>query len=171
MSSYNEAELFKFLHDQNIILRTAAARRLHLLGTRNSFDYALTLSISHRFEEREVAAYLLGQLGTPEYAFSSESIEPLFTLMCDKYFEVRATSVIALGFIAMRLKHLPKRILEKMISLSRDPEPSVRWAVAFALGYIRQPSALACLKEMGDDTDSKVRESVDSAVQLHIDHI
>ncbi len=133
---------------------------LHLRGTREVFDAARSLCHSRCTAEQTLGANILGQLGVPEHSFPDESVDILLTLtQPDRDADVLDAACFALGHI-----HEPRSIpsicnlashssmevryavayalggftdefaIDTLISLTRDPEESVRdWAM-FALG-------------------------------------
>lgn len=136
-------------------------------GTRTAFEFALKLANSLRFEEREIAAFLLGQLGVPNYPFAYESFGPLSILLADPYFEVRATAAGAIGFLAAGGRLLPEGYVEKVALVCSDSERSVREAVAYALGSIHLPAAKSCLLQLKDDAMPEVADAAEFALTIH----
>lgn len=87
--TYGDDELLACIADPDSIVRTAAARTLHVRGGRSIFDHAIALADHPRYDMREIAAFILGQLGTPAYPFAAASFPVLGRLMEDPYWEVR----------------------------------------------------------------------------------
>jgi HEAT repeat protein len=167
LSHYDEDELFDCLSDPEPILRTAAARRLQVRGTRSAFDRTLKLLDHPRFEQREIGAFVLGQFGTPDCPYADDTFRLIPQLLSDPYVEVQAAAAEAAGSLAMLGHQPPRSVLVPLIAQSRSPEPDLRAAVAFALGMVRDDAALACLREMAEDEDPDVRDMVETALEWH----
>lgn len=167
--SYSEDTLLDALCDADPIVRTTAARELHVRGGPNVFDAAVKLTQHPRFDFREIGAFVLGQLGTPTCPFATMSMTPLATLLSDTYHEVRASAVGALGFLAS-LGHQPSNgIVAQMIATCKDAEPSVRTAAALSMGMVHAKSARDVLTTMIHDRDARVRDCVHFGLELHAD--
>lgn len=166
LKNFSEPELFDCVKDKDIILRTLAACEIHLRGNQNCFEFALVLLKSSRYEDREIGAFILGQLAPSEYKFFKQSVQPLLGLFNDPYFEVRAAAVEAFSLLVGGQGNLDE-IIEKILALSTDSEDSVRLSVANTLGFIYDERANATLFRLLDDLDSKVREAADFGLNLH----
>ena len=91
-------ELIDWLDDINPEVRTLVARKLHCKGTKEVFDLAKNWSISTVYYQREIAAFILGQLGCLfeyKYPFKTESKPILINLINDENSEVRAAAIIS----------------------------------------------------------------------------
>src|SRR4030095_1498035 len=98
LKAYPTAMLFQFLEDRDVIVRSLAARHLQLRGGKDVFDYARQLLLSKRAPSREVAAFLLGQLGTPKRPFRVQSTRLLVDLLkSEANSQVRAAAIASLG--------------------------------------------------------------------------
>ncbi|MGA4817248.1 hypothetical protein ACPA9J_31210 [Pseudomonas aeruginosa] len=72
------------LSEQDAIVRTAAARELQMRG---GVTYLRKFSIyleTRIPETREIAAFILGQIGTPKMPFKDESLPTLLSLADDE---------------------------------------------------------------------------------------
>jgi HEAT repeat protein len=171
LSSLSEDELFECITDEDIILRTCAACEIQIRGTAASFEFAMSLLSSHRHENREIAAFILGQLGPPDYKYLKRSVEPLLKLFVDPYYEVRATAVLAFSFYSSHLREELPQIVEKIITLAVDPEVSVRLAVSHTLGFIYLPKARDCLKNLRDDPVVEIRNDAMYGLELYDEYL
>lgn len=115
LEQYPTRSLFPFLHDRSAIVRTAAARRLQTRGGREVLDYGLQLTVSKVRSDREIGAFLLGQLGTPNQPYGVESIPSLITLCADTAAEVRVAAIAALGHLRA------KKAISAIQRATRDP--------------------------------------------------
>lgn len=167
LSHYDEAQLFDCLSDPEPVLRTAAARQLHVRGSRAAYERSVTLLDHPRYEQREIGAFVLGQFGTPDCPYASETFGYIPRLFEDIYVEVRAAAAQAAGSLAMLGHQPPPAIVHQLVEQSRSLEPRLRAEVAFALGMMRDPAALPCLQAMTDDADPDVRDAVEAAIEWH----
>jgi HEAT repeat protein len=170
LKDFSEPELFDCVKDKDIILRTLAACEIHLRGTPSCFEFALVLLKSFRYEDREIGAFILGQLAPSEYKFSKQSVRPLLELFADPYYEVRAAAAEAFLFLVSGMKEEIDEIIDKILLLAIDPEDSVRLSVANTLGFIYDEKANAVLLDLLDDINSDVRDAADFGLSLHAEH-
>ena len=84
------------------------------------FEHARQLATSKKKDDREIAAFILGQLGTPERPFKGESLPLLQKLCADRSAEVRETAVASLG----HLKAV--EAIDSVKQLKRDNDESVQ---------------------------------------------
>jgi len=128
---YRTAALWQFLYDRDVIVRSATARELQIRGGKLVYEQTKKLLKDDSKTIRELAAFILGQLGTPKRPFKTASTRDLLRLIkFEKNATVRATSICSLG----QLK--ATKALATIISFSHDPSPAVRGSVAFAIGMI-----------------------------------
>jgi hypothetical protein len=126
LKSYSDADLMDELVDRNPVLRTAAARELHLRGGVHVFDRVKQLARAPRHEAREVAAFVLGQLGHPTCPFATDSFPILDTLLEDPYWEVRVQALVAIASLAM-LDHEPQDyVIRRFAERAYDDQREVR---------------------------------------------
>lgn len=147
-------ELLALLRDKTSLVRSAAARELQGRGGRTTFLEACKFLDSKRVNDREIAAFLLGQLGYPDMPFKTESVPLLqIALANDASANVRTAAAAALGHLRA------KESLGALIAAAKDEAADVRIAVAFALYMLpRGRRSRACLAELARDEDEDVRE-------------
>jgi len=167
LKNSDENELFECLINENKVLRTAAACEIQIRASLGSFERVLILADSFRFESREIAAFILGQIGSPTEKYYGRSIESLTKLLNDSYYEVRATSVGSFGFLASNRPDQHPLICSKIISLLVDSEPTVRESLAFSLAYIYTETAFNGLITLSKDLDTNVRKAAVSGLEEH----
>ena len=135
--------------------RFSAARELHLRGGGDVFLQGAQLCGSADAIDRELGAYLLGQLGTPKRPYKGESELILLKLaLRDEESAVRAAAVTAMA-------HLDStELFATCASCAEDGSPEVRASVAFGLGRLRDPRSQidALLLKLTHDTESIVRD-------------
>lgn len=122
---------------------------------------------ANRFDMREIAAFVLGQLGTPKCPYANESFPILATLADDPYFEVRCAATAALGSLASLGHPPPPAIGDRIVKASTDDASDVRAAAAFSLGCIESTYALKALRKLSVDTDSGVRDAAEFGLEMH----
>jgi methionyl-tRNA formyltransferase len=102
---------------------------------------------------RGVAAYVLGQLGTPSRTFPAESAAALEAMAAGEP-DAEVLAAVAHGF-----GHLGEEYgLETLLRLSSHPEARVREGAATALAGRRDEQALAALIALSDDDEAEVRD-------------
>lgn len=162
LKQYPTSALVPMLVDKDVIVRSAVARELQIRGGDDVFVAAKKLGTSERHEAREIAAFLLGQLGTPTLPYREQSISLLKAHLRDDYYEVRSVAAAALGHLHA------DNALDELLALAFDSEPDVRECVAFALGLIRANKAsIAVLKRLSEEQNKDVRECAEFALEQH----
>ena len=131
LKQYSTKALFQFLYDRDAIVRSATARELQIRGGKLVFEKTMRLLTSDSKNIRELAAFIHGQLGTPKRPFKAESTKLLLQLLhSETNASVRASAICSLGSLHAT------RASRKIASFAKDPSPSVRGSVAFAVGMI-----------------------------------
>jgi len=153
--------LLDLLCDDDELTRFVAAKELHMRGERVAFDRAVELRGSAEGHVREIAAFLLGQLGTPKFPFKEETVpllEPMLTT--DPWPRVREAAAIGLGHLKATTA------LQSLLGKAGDPDPGVRGGVAVALGSLGSPEAFPALKALYQDEDEEVRGWAELGLEL-----
>jgi HEAT repeat protein len=150
---YPTAALFPMLKDTNQIVRTLTARELQIRGGEEVFLYAIEMIKAPRFEHREIAAFLLGQLGTPNLPYRDRSIPILSQLLNDDYYEVVSAAVAALGHLKA------SEVIDDILNIAFHEEDYVRENVAFALSHLKLDKvSIKALRKLKNDNNPDVRE-------------
>jgi hypothetical protein len=162
LRSYPSDALPPMLEDEDTIVRTAVARELQVRGERRAFDHVLLRCDDVRDFVREIAAFTLGQFGTPTYPFRMESIPRLADLAVhDPSFEVRATAVASLGHLHA------EESMQVLLDSANDPEADVRGMAAVSLGRLGPlPEVVETLDTLLSDPSSEVREWAQLGLEL-----
>lgn|GEM_PF-892136 len=162
LRSYPSDALLHMLDDESTIVRTAVARELQVRGERTAFDYVLLLCDDSRDFVREVAAFTLGQFGTPTYPFRSECIPRLAEMAAhDASFDVRATAVASLGHLHA------EESMQVLLESANDSEADVRAMAAVSLGRLGPlPEVVKTLDMLLSDPHREVREWAQLGVEL-----
>ena len=168
LKAYSTRKLFQFLEDRDVIVRSSAARHLQLRGGKDVFDFARQLLSNKRAPSREVAAFLLGQLGTPKRPFRTESTKLLIDLLkSETDVQVIAAAIASLG----QLRAI--NAVQQLISYANDRSPAVRASIAFAIGYAHAQESGGIplkfekvLRKLRKDRSRTVRDSAELAMDL-----
>lgn len=147
-------ELLSYLDDENAIVRTAAARELHLRGERHVLDLMLQREKNPDPDVREITAFTLAQFGTPGYVFRSDIMPALVRMCSDSVACVRAAAVAGLGHLSAA------EAIETIAIASADDDADVRASAAAALcsmGAVA-PRAMSILDKLLEDENTDVRE-------------
>ncbi|WP_434278176.1 HEAT repeat domain-containing protein [Acinetobacter sp. CE-15] len=128
--------LIDLIDDPSPEVRTLIARKLQCRGTSEVFYFAELWSKSVLDYQREIAAFILGQLGClfdkeKKYPFKLKSKPILMNLIDDKSYEVRAAAIAAIGHL---YETLSVDIEKAIISKANDKYEEVRIAIAITLG-------------------------------------
>ncbi|HKV54514.1 MAG TPA: HEAT repeat domain-containing protein [Candidatus Binataceae bacterium] len=150
--------LFDFVLDKDSIVRTMAARRLQNepdLAER-TFAFACTLAQQKRGWQKEIAAFILGQLCPPNYPFKDKSIPVLNSLAKDPEPAVRGAAIVGLGHLgAVESKELV------LIALN-DPDPGVVGCASYALWALGKTAAdVDKVRAARNRFDEKARLTID----------
>jgi HEAT repeat protein len=153
MSDCSTSQLIDLLTDDDQIVRSSAGFLLHISGGDNAdFERLAELASHAEAYVREVAAYVLGQFGTPDYPFHAQSIPLLSRMAHDANDEVRLAAVSALGHLR------GDAAWEVILASAKDSSPNVRWVVAWLLEFMDgSEHSVAALVMLTSDPDSDVR--------------
>ena len=162
LQKYSTARLCALLSDNDAIVRTSAAKQLHLRGNKAAYRKAVELCAHENGELREIGAFLLGQLGTPKRPFRKQSIPILVNLLVnDPFHEVRAAAAGALGHLQAT------EASNELLSIAGDSSSEVRACVAFTLGALNHsPEIEATLHTLSQDENSEVREWAELSLEI-----
>lgn len=152
LRSFPTRALLPILDDGNPLVRTAAARELQIRGERDALDHVLERVGDACADSREIAAFTLGQFGTPHYRYRDELVPALNALALDPAVDVRAAAIAGLGHLRA------VESLSTIISASTDQSADVRASVAAALGTMgSSPVVVQALIALLEDDDESVR--------------
>lgn len=131
LAGYSTEALLPFLGDSDTIVRTAAARKLQVRGGVEVFEHAAQLATSTKKEDREISAFILGQLGTPKRPFRIASLPILKKLCMDKSSAVREAALASLGHLDAveaidLIKQLKRDRIESVQKMARYAERQLR---------------------------------------------
>ena len=129
-----------------------ATIELQARGSREVLDTALTLCGSLDAGWRELAARILGQLGTPERTFPEECCDALIALLRDASEDVQIAAIYALGHLGNH------RGDPHLLRFETHPEPAIRKGVAFSLAGTTLPEAVPVLLRLMEDPDVGARD-------------
>jgi len=153
LRAYPTPSLHPFLEDKSVVVRSAAAREVQIRGESISFEVVIRLVGDRRAYVREIAVFILGQLGTPNYPFRERSI-PIISdrLVSDKSPAVRAAAAAALGHLNAH------ESLDALAEAVSDASAEVRACTAFALNNMkRRRKARELLSILKSDKNVDVR--------------
>ncbi|MHB1456338.1 MAG: HEAT repeat domain-containing protein [Armatimonadota bacterium] len=128
---------------------------LHLRGTLEVFDSARELYLSEDENKRVLGIDILGQLGSPDRPFITESTEILLYMLS------KETSPLILSAIATAIgqsaNHDP-RFVQPLIRLKPHEDAELRKCAAFGLSGYEDPAAIEAVIELSSDPDRDVRD-------------
>jgi len=165
LKSWNIGAVLKLLFDDDCIVRTSAARELQVRGGSEVFSQVKMLVNDSRAYVREICAFTLGQLGTPDMPYKNKSFPLLLTLLEDKDVEVKAAAAAALGHLSF--SGMPKDVEEALLFSSKDKDKTVRACVAYALGNSSGREAVKnSLAQLRNDKEKSVRSYAELGIEL-----
>jgi HEAT repeat protein len=132
LRKWTEDTLMGLLEEEDVIVRTAAARELQARGGVEIFKRMQTFAVDKRPYVREIAAFILGQLGTPLMPLRKESLPILLQLASDQNADVRSATAAAFGHLCY--EGMPKDVEDCLIKFCLDEDKDVRACAAYALG-------------------------------------
>lgn len=128
-------ELIDWLDDPSPEVRTLVARKMQCKGTKEIFDLAVEWAVSEIDYQRELAAFILGQLGClfkVKYPFKIKSKPILMNLVNDKNSEVRAAAIASFGHLYS--EGLDEDTEKLILQYVQDPSLEVKISIAITLG-------------------------------------
>ncbi|PCI78322.1 MAG: hypothetical protein COB20_06785 [SAR86 cluster bacterium] len=165
LKNWEISGLVTLLADSNRIARMAAARELQLRGGAEVFSEVVKLSISKDVHLREMCAFILGQLGTPEKPFRIKALPILISLIEDAAAVVRAAAAAAFGHLCS--EEMPEEVEKLLILAASDSSSSVRACVAFSLGSASiNQEVETILTKLSNDASDEVREYAQLGLEL-----
>lgn len=157
LKEWSDKAVINVLTDDDYVVRTLAARELHMRSSNEVFAKIIELSHSTKPEVREICAFVLGQLGTPNMPFREQSVPDLLRLLTDDNENVRAASAAAIGHAFV--SGMPISVEKALYHAAKDSESLVRCCVASALGSATNvKEAMKTLNILSKDADQQVRE-------------
>ena len=151
--------------DDDYIVRTSAARELQLRGGKDIYEQVTRFVNDKRAYVREICAFVLGQLGTPDMPYKDETFPLLLSLLKDKDSDVKAAAASALGHISF--SGMPKDVEDALLLSSKDEDNNVRACVAYALGNSSGSKAVKnSLEQLKNDKEESVRSYADLGIDL-----
>ncbi len=168
LKSWNIDAVLRLIVDDDYIVRTAAARELHLRGDQHIFDEVIKLISDKRPYVREISVFVLGQLGTPSIPFKDKSYPIVLRLLKDKIPDVRMAAAAALGHMSYDV--MPVDVENALVLKSNDDDKDVRSCVAYALGNSSGSETVKrILKQLESDKEESVRSYAKLGLELILD--
>lgn len=170
LKNYSVEQLFEFIQDTESIVRTSAAKRLQLIGTENVFYKVKQLSKNARSEVREISAFILGQLGTPDKPFKNDSIPLLVELSNDKESDVRIAAIYALGHLGCVGEYTDISLTNVLEKAARDTNDNIRLSAAFLISSFKFDTVIQdILMILKNDFNSDVVEYAELSEEIYKD--
>jgi HEAT repeat protein len=132
LQGWSTDALLQLLTEKDPIVRTAVARELQIRGESPIFGHMHDLIRSDQAYLREIAVFVIGQLGSPSIPFKQESIPLLLPLVSDDNADVRSAAAAAFGHLCW--DGMPEDVEESLMELCSDADRDVRACAAQALG-------------------------------------
>jgi HEAT repeat protein len=167
LRGYKTSALFPFLETKDVVVRSAAARQLQIRGGAAVLKRIEPLLEDERPHLRELASFILGQLGTPRLPFRKRRISALVRhLEAEREPEVIAAGLIALGHLRA------SEVVKGLLRFRRHRSSEVREAVAYLIGMTgNQRTGVSSqsgrtLRALKRDEERRVRSAARFAEEL-----
>ena len=161
MSISSKDEVYTFLRDSDFRIRTIAAQNIQLdYATQESFEKAVEMLHANDAIQRELGAYILGQLGTPQMPFAAQSMPILVRAFDDPNDDVVSSALSAIGHLATYTKKITdEKLIDKLIQFTKHTNPDIRISALTALASCEAASSVMnAIKECLHDSNSDVVE-------------
>ncbi len=157
IKTWSADKLLPLLADADSVVRTLAAQQLQLNSSDLIFNEVIKL-LGHTTDYvRESAAFVLGQLGTPERPYRDKALPYLLDMINDKSEDVRGAAIAALGHLYVEDEKMPNAVTQLIIKLASDSSSEVRSCVAFALGHsVSSDIVISTLEQLKHDSIEEV---------------
>lgn len=124
--------LLKLIEEDDVLVKTAAARELQLRGGKLVFEKIKAYSGSDLAQLREISAFILGQLEIPLLPYKNDSLPILLQLASDINADVRCAAAAAFGHLFY--EKMPEEVEKTLMNLCLDEDKDVRACAACSLG-------------------------------------
>ena len=165
-------ELFDFLRDSDYRVRTLAAQAIQMkFATKDTFNRVLRMINSNNIINKEIGAYILGQLGTPKMPFAQDSLPELYKLLDNnEEDDVLVSAISSIGHILsyrQDLLPIPNDFIDKIIFFSKVSNPDIRIATAMTLASIGNINKVQeAIKKLLNDENQEVQEWAEVANEI-----
>jgi HEAT repeat protein len=146
------AALWRALGHRDSDVRYSAGAELHRRGGVPVFAKAAQWCRSRHPRRREMGAFVLGQLGSPQRTHARQAQAVLQPLLADACADVRAAALCALGHNGR------PGVVAAALALEADRSAEVRWSVAAVLDGSRSKAAIDALLRLTHDRVARVRD-------------
>ncbi|MFV0477511.1 MAG: HEAT repeat domain-containing protein [Parahaliea sp.] len=165
LKTWSNVAVLKLLSEEDHIVRTLAARELQMRGDKDIFNHVVGFVDSDIIFLREICAFTLGQLGTPDMPFKSSSLPLLEVLVTDRDSEVRAAAAASLGHICF--DDMPSSVEKLLYHAASDESSDVRCCVAASLGRASdKKEAQFVLSKLLQDPNPQVQHYAELGLEI-----
>ena len=161
-------ELYDYLLDEDYRVRTLSAQAIQMKYATKEVLKKISLMInSKNSNDREIGAYILGQLGTPKMPFVKESLPLLYKLFDDTNEEVVGTAISSIGHLWSYTNTSDSENIDKVIKFIKHKNPYIRISAVMALASAKSSKKVKnAIKKLLDDEDKEVREWAEVALEI-----
>lgn len=132
LKGWSDNALLELIVEEDVIVRTAAARELQNRGGDTLlFGRIRNLSNDVRPYVREISAFILGQFGAPHAPYKKDSLPTLMSLTLDSDADVRAAAAAAFGHLCFA--GMPQEVEDRLVQLCSDKDRDVKACAVYAL--------------------------------------
>ncbi len=166
-------EIYTSLSHEDYRIRSFAAQTIQVnYPTEKSFNIAKIMLGSSKIYEREIGAYILGQLGTPNMPFVKDSLPLLYQLFDDSSRQVVSVAISSVGHLwQYTTPSKDNSIINKIINFTKHKSPNIRISSIMTLSsvYNREDIVLVLRNIMANDINTDVQEWAEVALEILLD--
>jgi len=161
-------ELYVYLLDTDYRVRTLSAQAIQMkYATKEVFEKISLMLSSDNSNEREIGAYILGQLGTPKMPFVKESLPLLYKLFDDSNEEVVEVSISSVGHLWSYTNTSDNENIDKVIRFTKHKNPEIRISAVMTLASAKySEKVINTINKLLNDEDEEVREWAEVAWEI-----
>jgi len=168
MMSNNIEEIYDCLTNEDYRVRSFAAQTIQVsYATERSFKISVKMLSSSQAYQREIGAYILGQLGTPKMPFVKESLPLLYKLFEDNDEEVVVVSISSVAHLWSYTDSSDNESINKIIEFTKHKNPEIRISAVMALASSKYTKKVReTIYKLLNDEDEEVREWAEVAQEI-----
>ena len=161
-------ELYDYLLDADYRVRTLSAQAIQMKhDTQEVFEKISLMLNSKSSNEREIGAYILGQLGTPKMPFAKESFPLLYKLFDDSDEEVIEVAISSVGHLWSYTNTFDCENIDKVIKFTKYRNPNIRISAVMTLASSKCTKEVkSIITKLLNDEDKEVIEWAEVALEI-----
>jgi HEAT repeat protein len=166
-------ELYVYLLDIDYRVRTLSAQAIQMkYATEEVFEKVSFMLNSNNVNEREIGAYILGQLGASKVPFVKESLPLLYKLFDDSDEEVVGAAIGSVGHLWSYTNSSDGENIDKVITFTKHKNSDIRILAVMTLVSAKySDKVINTINKILNDEDEEVREWAEVAWEIMEENI